>query len=105
MKEGHCSNQIEEVKSRITSVKKEVVEAFRNVVCGFLGCNKSDKYEDELLNTFEAYGCKMSIKLHFLHSRLNFFIEKLEDVGKVHRERFHQELKAMENRCQGRWEQ
>lgn len=43
----------------------------------------------------------MSLKIHFLHSHLDFFPENLGDVSDEHGERFHQELKAMERRYQG----
>jgi hypothetical protein len=36
-------------------------------------------------------GCNMSLKIHFLESKLNFFSENLGEVGDEHGERFHQD--------------
>ena len=52
----------------------------------------------------EALGCNMSIKLHFLHSHLDKFPENLGAVSDEQGERFHQDLKTMEERYQGRWD-
>lgn len=48
-------------------------------------------------------GVKMSLKIHFLHSHLDFFPENLGAVSDEHGERFHQQLKTMEQRYQGLW--
>lgn len=45
----------------------------------------------------------MSLKLHFLYSHLDYFPENLGDVSEEQGERFHQDLKEMERRYQGRW--
>mgnify|MGYP003623502640 CR=1 FL=1 len=45
----------------------------------------------------------MSLKVHFLHSHLDFFPENLGDVSDEHGEHFHQEISAMEKRYQGKW--
>jgi len=45
----------------------------------------------------------MSVKLHFLFSHLDKFPENLGDVSDEQGERFHQDIKAMEERYQGRW--
>ena len=44
----------------------------------------------------------MSLKIHFLHSHLDFFPENMSDVSDEHGERFHQDIKIMESRYQGR---
>jgi len=46
----------------------------------------------------------MSIKLHFVYRHLHNFPENLDDVGDKQGERFHQNLKAMEERYQMRWD-
>lgn len=59
-------------------------ESFKNVVQNFLGNNKTDNYKDlveELLQNYKALGCNMSLKIHFLHSHLDFFPENLGDVS------------------------
>jgi len=56
-----------------------------------------------MLKNFKVLGCKMSLKLHFLYSHLDYFPENLGDVSEEQGERFHQDLKEMERRYQGRW--
>ena len=44
----------------------------------------------------------MSVKVHFLHSHLDYFPENLGAMSEEQGERFHQDLKTMEKRYQGR---
>ena len=46
----------------------------------------------------------MSIKVHFLFSHLDEFPENLGTVSDEQGERFHQDIKVMEERYQGRWD-
>ena len=81
--------------------------AFCNVVQNFLGNKKADNYEEiveELLMSLRDLGCRMSIKIHYLHSHLDNFPENLGDVSEEQGERFHQDIKIMEERYQGRWD-
>ena len=48
-------------------------------------------------------GCRMSLKIHFLHSHLNFFPPNLGAVSDEHGERFHQDITKMESNYQGKW--
>ena len=45
----------------------------------------------------------MSVKLHFLHSHLEYFPDNLGYYSEEQGERFHQDLKIMERRYQGAW--
>ena len=48
---------------------------------------KSAEYSlliDKLLSTYKQLGCNMSLKIHFLHSYLDFFPENLGDVSNDH---------------------
>ncbi|UYV68272.1 KDM2A [Cordylochernes scorpioides] len=45
-----------------------------------------------------ALGCNMSLKIHFLHSHLDFFPDNLSAVSDEHGERFHQAISSMEKR-------
>ena len=45
----------------------------------------------------------MSIKIHFLESRLDFFRENLGEVCDEHGERFHQDILVMEKQYEGKW--
>ncbi len=46
----------------------------------------------------------MSIKVNFLNSHLDKFPGNLGDVSDDQDERFHQDIKAMEQRYQGKWD-
>jgi hypothetical protein len=45
----------------------------------------------------------MPLKVHVLHSHLDFFPENLSDVSDEKGERFNQDIKAMEHCYQGFW--
>ena len=66
-----------------------------------------DNYQnlvDVMLQNFQALGARMSIKLQYLFSYLDYFPENLGDVSEEQGKRFHQDTKAMEKRYQGRWD-
>jgi len=86
--------------------EKEPWVAFKEVVYNFLGNHKAESYVQNvrsMLDKYKALGCNMSLKLHFLHSHLDHFPENLGDVSEEQGERFHQGMKEMERRYQGRW--
>ena len=58
-----------------------------------------------MLKCFEKLGANMSIKLHYLFSHLDRFPQNLGDFSDEQGERFHQDIKVMEDRYQGRWDQ
>lgn len=79
--------------------------SFKNVCRDFLGNKKGDNYKnsvDHLLRSYRILGCKMSLKIHFLHSHLDFFPENLGAVSDEHGERFHKDISIMENRYHGK---
>lgn len=81
-------------------------EAFKSVVHGFLGNRRAGNYVElvnNLLDKYHRLGCNMSLKMHFLHSHLDFFPENCGAVSDEHGERFHQDISTMERRYQGRW--
>ena len=45
----------------------------------------------------------MSLKIHFLCSQLDFFLENCGAVSDEHGERFPQDISSMEKRDQGKW--
>lgn len=82
-------------------------KSFKSVVKGFLGNNKEENYEtlvSELLRSYKKMGCRMSLKIHFLHSHLDSFPTNLGAVSDEQGERFHQDISEMERRYQGRWD-
>ena len=81
-------------------------EALKGVICGFLGNKRDDNYIQlvtVLLQKCHQLGCNMSLKIHFLHSHLDFFPPSCGAVSDEHGERFHQDISVMEQRYQGRW--
>ena len=57
-----------------------------------------------MLSVFRDLGCKMRIKVHFLFSHLDKFPDNLGAVSDEQGERFHQDMMAVEERYQGRWD-
>ena len=81
--------------------------SFVDVTKNFLGNKKAQNYENlvsNMLSAFHHLGCKMSIKVHFLYSHFDKFPENVGSVSDEQRERFHQDLMAVEERYQGRWD-
>jgi len=67
---------------------------------------KAANYQDvvqDLLTSYKAMGCSMSLKTHFPESHLNFSPENLGEVSDEHGERFQQDIMAMERQYQGKW--
>ena len=46
----------------------------------------------------------MSIKIHYLRDHLDRFPDNLGDLSEEQGERFHQDIKVMGQRYQGRWD-
>ena len=69
------------------------------VIKNFLGNYKAENYEElvqTMLANFKNLGAHMSIKVHYLHSHLNKFQYNLGDFSEEQGERFHQDIKMME---------
>ncbi|UYV70356.1 PRKCI [Cordylochernes scorpioides] len=95
--DGNFQNSLNEVEAAEWN-------SFRNVCKNFLGSVKVENYRDivnDLLLSYKALGCNMSLKIHFLHSHLDFFPDNLGAVSDEHGERFHQDISSMEKRYQG----
>ena len=93
--------------SSMTVLESNAWNAFVAVVKNFLGNKKSSNYEEfveHILTCYHAIGANMSIKVHFLHSHLDRFPENCSDVCDEQGERFHQDIKVMEERYQRRWD-
>ena len=68
---------------------------------GFLENHKADnlrKIVEELVNAYEKIGCRMSLKLHDLHSHIDEFNDNMGDYLEEQGERFHQDVKSFEER-------
>ena len=81
-------------------------EAFKSVCSSFLGNTRVPDYQsciEKLLKSYEDMGSRMSLKIPFLHSHLNFFPPNLGAVSDEHGERFHHVITKMESNYQGKW--
>jgi hypothetical protein len=90
----------------MTEIEEDVWNAFK-VVKKFLGNIKYPLYKESvrnILDKFKLLGCNMSLKLNFLASHLDYFPPNLGAVSEEQAERFHQDLKDVEQRYQGRWD-
>ena len=86
--------------------EKETWEVLKGVICRFSGNKRDDNYirlVTLLLQKNQILGCNMSLKVHFLHSHLDFFPPSCGAVSDKHGERFHQNIAIVEQRFQGRW--
>ena len=86
--------------------EKAAWDSFKLVVKGFLGNRRAKNYEEfvnNLLQSYQKLGCNISLKIHFLHSRLDFFPENPGAVSDEHEENFQQDISSMEKRYQMKW--
>ena len=80
--------------------------ASRQVVSNFLGNSKLPNYKElvrNLLCAFQKLDYNMSVKVHFLHSHLDYFPENLGAMSEQQGECFHQDIKTMKKQYQGQW--
>lgn len=71
----------------------------------FLGNHRAENTEhlvNDLLNAYNMMGCPMSLKNNFPHSYFSFIPSSLVAVIDEQRERFHENMKRIEERFQGR---
>ena len=95
-----------EFEKTINTLELRAWHAFKWICSNFLGNVKSNLYHEgvaELLAAYKEMGCRMSLKMLFLHSHLDFFPENLGAVSDEQGERFHQDIQAMEERYKGVW--
>ena len=92
----------ENFDSSLAKAEKDAWIIFKNVIKNFMDKHKSPEYKDSvgrMLEKFEALGCNMSLKVHFLHAHPDHFPENLGDVSlPKKRKRFHQNIKGIERR-------
>lgn len=97
----------ENFSSSMTDIERNAWNEFVWIVHNFLGNKKDEHYSDHvdnMLSHFEQLGCNMSIKVHYLHSHLDCFPENLGDFSEEQGERFHQDIRTIEERYQGPWD-
>lgn len=92
--------------SKMKEHEKATWESFRRVTEQFLGNRKSPDYVNivqVMMANLREHNVNMSYKLHFLHAHLDRFPDNLGAVSEEQGERFHQDIKIIEKRYQGRW--
>lgn len=90
-----------------TMEKRKKKHSFKNVVHKFLRNIKDPDYKtiiQRMLAAYEAQGCKMSLKVNFLHSHIKYFPENLGAYSEKQGERFHQDVRDIDRRYQGKWD-
>lgn len=96
----------EHFEGLLNPLEKAAWQSFKSLCSNFLGNHKAENYRDivaDLLHSYKAMGCNMSLKIHFLDSHLDFFPENLGAVSDEHGELFHQQISTMEKRYIGKW--
>ena len=97
----------EAITASMSAVEKTAWTAFRVVISNFLGKRRGLDYKKqikELFKSFQFLGARMSVKMHFLCSHLDYFPDNCGDYNEEQGERSNQSLRQMEERCQGYWE-
>ena len=95
----------ENFQKHLNTKELEAWNTLKMVAENFLGNHKAENYIEIVENMIEAFrrlGSKMSLKLHFLHSHLEFFPDNLGAVSDEHGERFHQDIAVVETRYKGK---
>jgi hypothetical protein len=90
----------------LKKVEKEAWLAFKEVCHGFLGNFRAENYRElvgNMISKYHVMGVHMSLKIHIMHSHLDFFPDNLGSVSDEQGERFHQDVAIMEQRYQGKW--
>ena len=91
----------------MTAVEARAWVTFTNVVQGFLGDKKDDNYKeivDELLSKSTRARVQNEHQTALLTQSLGQVSRQPGDDSEEQGERFHQDIKVMEDRCQGRWD-
>ena len=68
--------------------EKRAALRIKSIVENFLGKRRGARFESvvrELLNSFQSLSARMSFKIHFLNSHLNYFPEKCDDYSEITR--------------------
>ncbi|KAG0720826.1 Pyruvate dehydrogenase phosphatase regulatory subunit, mitochondrial [Chionoecetes opilio] len=96
-----------EFQNSMNTLECAAWKSFVQVVNNFLGNTKAANHArlvSSMIEAFQKLGCLMSIKMHFLFSHMEKFPENLGAMSDEQGERFHQDMRQMEERYQGRWD-
>ena len=73
-----------EFKNILNPLEFAAREAFVSIVQNFLGNHRVEHYVevvDNMLKAYQRMGRRMSLKMHFLHSHLDFFPPNLGELN------------------------
>ena len=91
-----------EFSNRLSPVEKTAWNCFTPVVMGFLGNNRAENYQQLLQDLVKSYGdmvcTRMPFELHMLDTHLDKFKDNMGAYPEEQRERFHQDMKEIEQR-------
>ncbi|GBN86854.1 hypothetical protein AVEN_219813-1 [Araneus ventricosus] len=96
----------ENVETKMETNERKAWEYFKLVITSFLGNKKDPNYKsivENMIKNFKIFACSMSLKFPFLDSQSDYFPENLGEVSEEQGERFHQDIKEMKRRYQGKW--
>ena len=89
----------------MNEIERNAWLSFKRICKDFLGNHKAVNYQDvvqDLLTSYKAMECNMSLKIHFLETHLNFFPRKSRRNQYEHGESFHQDIMAIKKPYQGK---
>ena len=92
----------------MTSAQKREWISFKNVIEQILRNDKSPDWKKEvsgMVDSFQKLKVLMSLKFHFIDIHAEYFPEIFGDYRKEQGKRFHQDIKVIEQRYQGRWDE
>lgn len=95
-----------ELKQYLSKKEVRAWNAFESTCNNFLGKRRADNYREiikQLIDSYEDMGCNMSYKVHLLSEHLDDFPDSCADYSDEMGERFHQDIKVIEKRYQGRF--
>ena len=93
-------------KKSLTELERRTWLSVKAVINNFLGNTKSRNHKHliaNILQKFQEMKLNMSLKMHMMHSHLDFFPENTGTVSDKHVERFHQDIAAIQKRFKGKW--
>ena len=88
----------------LADLERQTWKAVKAVMNNFLGNTKSRNWKhlgNTMLQNFQEMKVNISLKIHIIHSHLEFFPENLGAVSDEYEERFYQDIAEIEKRYQG----
>lgn len=85
-----------------------MLTSFKAEKTNFVGSKKSSDYTSivaKMWENFSKLGMLNEFKLHFLDSHLDRYLDNIGDYSEEQGERFHQDMKVMEQCYQDRWDE